>query len=154
MYSSEVTNTTNILVKVGTTVIISNFDGKILLERRNDNSMWGIPGGSIEPGETVSGVSKRDIKEETKLNVRITGFVGIYSNLAAGRIVTCPDSADRVQLVDVVFIAEIASGELRLSNESLDLKFFERSALPTVSVPPAITHSGLFRRKTKQYLLI
>ena len=43
----------DIQVKAGVGVIIVGNEGNILLERRSDNGMWGLPGGEIEPGENV-----------------------------------------------------------------------------------------------------
>lgn len=124
-------------VKAGVGVVVIDDRGRILLERRRDNGMWGLPGGAIEPGESVSDTALREIKEETGLNIRITGLLGVYSE-PAGRIVTYPDKGDVAHLVDIALTAEIASGELTLSSESLDLQFFSPHSLPAEIVPPAL----------------
>ena len=100
-------------VKAGVGVVIIDGQGRILLERRSDNGMWGLPGGSIEPGESVCDTALREVKEETGLEIRITGLLGVYSE-PAGRIVTYPDKGDVAHLVDIALTAEIASGELTL----------------------------------------
>lgn len=137
-YATRIVNNNNIHVRIGTGVIVINSEGKILLEKRKDNNMWGLPGGKIEPGETVLRTAKREIKEETGLNIKITEFLGIYSDTKAGRIVTYHGDDYKVHLVDVVFTAKIMSGNLRLSHESLYLKFFNKDDLPKKIVPPAI----------------
>ncbi len=124
-------------VKAGVGVVVIDDRGRILLERRSDNGMWGLPGGAIEPGESVSDTALREVKEETGLNIRITGLLGVYSE-PAGRIVTYPDKGDVAHLVDIALTAEIASGKLTLSSESLDLQFFSPHALPAEIVPPAL----------------
>ncbi len=43
----------NTRVKAGVGVIVVDAAGRILLERRSDNGMWGLPGGAIEAGESV-----------------------------------------------------------------------------------------------------
>ncbi len=80
----------------------------------------------------------REVKEETNLDILITGLVGIYSDPSAGRIATYSDNGDVRHLVDIVFTAEIGSGELSISSESLELKFFKSGSLPQDVVPPAI----------------
>ena len=100
--------------------------------------MWGLPGGGIEPGESVIETAVRETKEETNLDIRISSLVGVYSEPTAKRIVTYPDNGDIRHLVDIVLIAEIVSGKLSMSKESLDLKFFNLGNFPANIVPPAI----------------
>lgn len=97
--------------------------------------MWGLPGGRIDPGESVSEAAVREALEETGLQVRVTAFVGLYSEPAL-RVVVYPDNV--VQLVDVMVEAEIVSGALRMSAESEDLQFFDPANPPADLVPPAV----------------
>jgi 8-oxo-dGTP pyrophosphatase MutT (NUDIX family) len=127
----------NTRVRAGVGVIVVNSLGRILLERRSDNGLWGLPGGAIHPGESVREAALREVKEETGLDIRITSLLGVYSE-PNGRIVTYPDNGDVAHLVDIAFTAEIVSGELTVSRESLELKFFSLEALPMEIVPPAL----------------
>ena len=121
------------IVRLGVAVIIRDDEGQILLERRSDCGWWGMPGGRVEAGETVEQAAIREVFEETGLTVRITGFVGMYSE-PDGRIVTFPDNV--VHLVDAAVTAEIVSGELTKSSESEELRFFLPQELPAEIVPP------------------
>ena len=56
-------------------------DNKILLTQRDDFETWILPGGGVEPGESVAQAAIRETKEETGLDVELTGLVGIYSRL-------------------------------------------------------------------------
>jgi ADP-ribose pyrophosphatase YjhB (NUDIX family) len=125
------------LVRLGVGVIVTDRQGQILLERRSDNGMWGLPGGGIEPGETVTDAALREVKEESGLVVSITGLLGVYSSVTEGRMVVYPDNGDRRHLVDVVVLADILSGTPTTSKESLELCFFPPTGLPTRIVPPA-----------------
>jgi len=125
-------------VKVGVGVIVVDYNGKILLEKRSDNGMWGLPGGGMEPGESIYKTALREVKEETGLDIEINGLVGVYSEPWEGRIVTYPDNGDVRHLVDIVLTGEIVSGELSMSSESLDLKFFHPGSFPSEIVPPAV----------------
>jgi 8-oxo-dGTP pyrophosphatase MutT (NUDIX family) len=133
MYADR-TADANTIVRLGVAVIIRDDAGRILLERRSDCGWWGCLGGRVEPGESVEQTALRETFEETGLTVRITGLVGLYSE-PAGRIVTFPDNV--VQLVDVAVTAEIVSGQLRISPESEELRFFLPQELPAEIVPPA-----------------
>lgn len=137
MYSTRITRP-GTRVKAGVGVIIVDEEGRILLEQRRDNGMWGLPGGGIELGESVCEAALREVREETGLNVRITGLLGVYSEPAEGRIVTYPDNGDVAQLVDTVLTAEPIAGSLTTSGESLNLNFFHPETFPTDIVPPAI----------------
>ncbi|MGD1805096.1 NUDIX domain-containing protein [Dapis sp. BLCC M126] len=127
----------NTRVRIGTGVIVTDHQGWILLEKRSDCSVWGLPGGRIEPGETIQKSAIREVKEETGLNVEITRLLGVYSE-AEGRIVTFLDNGDVVHLVDIILEAKIISGELSCSVESEELSFFKPTALPSDIVPPAL----------------
>lgn len=135
MYSQKHADA-NTRVRIGVGIVIRNADGLILLEKRSDNGLWGLPGGRIEPGESVVETAIREAKEETGLMIAITRLLGIYSG-PKDRIVTFPDNV--VQIVDILLEAEIISGELVCSNESEDLQFFHLLALPPEPeiVPPA-----------------
>ncbi len=137
MYATEMTDPKT-RVKAGVGIIIIDDERKILLERRSDNCMWGLPGGGIDPEESVLETALREVKEETGLDVRVTGLMGVYTDPADGRIVTYPDNGDIVQLVDTVLAAEIVSGELTLSSESLELRSFAPESFPPDIVPPAL----------------
>jgi 8-oxo-dGTP pyrophosphatase MutT (NUDIX family) len=137
MYSNTITSP-SARVKAGVGVIIVDDQKRILLEQRSDNGMWGLPGGGIEPGESVLEAALREVKEETGLNVLITGLLGVYSDPDEGRIVTYPDNGDVAHLVDTVLTAEPITGLLTISSESLRLDFFHPDALPTNIVPPAM----------------
>lgn len=126
----------NTRVRVGTAIAVRDNQGFVLLEKRSDCSMWGLPGGAIDPGESVVEAAKREVQEETGLIVQITRFIGIYSE-PENRIVTYLDNGDVVHLVDIFLEGTILSGELSCSQESEALQFFDLHKLPIDIVPPA-----------------
>jgi len=48
---------------------------------RSPKRGWEYPGGMVEAGETLQEALIREIKEETGVNVRITGFIGLCKNI-------------------------------------------------------------------------
>lgn len=121
-------------VRAGVGVVIWDDQGRVLLEKRSDNGMWGLPGGRIEPGESVLECAIRETLEETGLSVQVTGLRGVYSE-EHDRIVTFPDNI--VHLVDTVVDAEMIGGDLRVSDESEKLQFFYPHEFPGNVAPPA-----------------
>ncbi|MDR1694069.1 MAG: NUDIX domain-containing protein [Lactobacillaceae bacterium] len=94
--------------------------GKILVLKRSAEeevytSLWDIPGGKMEFGEQPVEALKREIMEETGLEVDIKKPFTVWSFMAK------PD----LQIVGVTLIAEYVSGEVKLSSEHTDFKWIE-----------------------------
>lgn len=49
---------------VGVTAVPRTSDGRVLLIRRGDTGTWGLPGGTLEWGETLSDALGRELEEE------------------------------------------------------------------------------------------
>ena len=109
-------------IRLGCSAIIFNeTKQKALLTQRADNKQWCLPSGGVDPGETVEETCVREVYEETGLNVRVTRFVGVYSD--PHRMVEYPDG-NKVHVVALSFEAEIIGGELGLSDETTDFDYF------------------------------
>lgn len=57
-------------------------DGVVLIERRNPPPGWALPGGFVDIGETCEQAAVREMREETGLDVVLTGLLGVYSDPA------------------------------------------------------------------------
>lgn len=113
----------------GVAVIIFNDENQVLLQKRADVGLWGIPSGHIEIGETVSEAAIREVKEEANLDIRIKKLIGIYSD-PSSQVFEYPNG-QVVHFITTCFLAEITGGDLKCnSNESLDIKFFDQQNLP------------------------
>jgi hypothetical protein len=62
------------------TAIVPDEQGAILLVHKTDNDLWALPGGGMDVGESMADAVVREVKEETGIDVEVTGLVGIYSN--------------------------------------------------------------------------
>lgn len=116
-------------LKAGVAVIILNQENQVLLQKRADVGLWGIPSGHVEIGETVSEAIMREVKEETNLDIRIEKLIGVYSD-PDSQVFNYPNGK-AVHFITTCFLAEITKGELKCnSDESLEIKFFGQDNLP------------------------
>ena len=73
------------------------FQGIVLIERKNPPIGLAIPGGFVDIGETVEHALKREMKEETNLDVEILRLLGVYSD---------PDRDLRFHTVSITYVCK------------------------------------------------
>jgi len=130
-YERDVTRAREI--RPGVAAIIQDGDGRILLQQRSDNGLWGLPGGSVEIGESVQDAIVREVREETGLSVEVVRLIGVYSDPTV-QIVRYPDG-NVVHYISAFFACRILGGTLQTCAETLALKFFDPANLPDDLVP-------------------
>ena len=128
---TDVTKATEL--RPGVAAIIFNGEGRILLQQRSDNGLWGLPGGSVEIGESVRDAIVREVREETGLTVEVVRLIGVYSDPTV-QIVRYADG-NVVHYISSVFACRILAGTLQTCDETLDLQFFDPAHLPEDLVP-------------------
>jgi ADP-ribose pyrophosphatase YjhB (NUDIX family) len=121
------------VIRPGVAAVIFQ-DERVLLQRRDDNGRWGLPGGSVEPGESVRTAVIREVLEETGLDVEPLRLIGVYSDPANHQIVTYPDG-NVIHYVSSVFECAVRGGTLTCCEESLELAFFPPDELPPDTLP-------------------
>jgi mutator protein MutT len=126
--------TANALVPA-TSAIITDEQGRILLQRRRDNNLWGLPGGTMEIGETISDCVVREVREETGLDVRPVQLIGIYSN--PEHVIAFSNGEVR-QEFSVCFLCRSVGGEVSVSDESYEVTFFAPDQLERLPIHPSI----------------
>ncbi len=98
-----------LLLLPAVSVHIRDDAGRLLLVHQIDRQQWGTVGGSIEPGESPSEAAVREAREETGLEVELTGPVAALGG--EGFQMTYPNG-DQCAYISIVYDARIVGGEL------------------------------------------
>ncbi|MCR4885830.1 MAG: NUDIX domain-containing protein [Clostridiales bacterium] len=116
------------LLQVGASVIVEDRQGRILLERRTDNGLWGYPGGGTELDERVEDAARRELFEETGLTAGEMTLFGVFSGPETHYVYP---NGDEVSNVDVVFLCRECSGEIVPQREEVrEIRFFSAADMP------------------------
>ncbi len=110
---------------IGVFGMISDEQNRILLCHRKDHDLWNLPGGALESGEAPWDGVKREVKEETGLDVKVTKLAGVYSK---------PDKDDMV----FSFECKIIGGQITLNDEADQIEYFEIEKFPANTVPKQV----------------
>ena len=116
-------------------------NGKILLEKRRDCDIWGLVGGGVKKTETELEAIVREVYEELGLRIPKERFRKLAVYGEPGRIAAYRDGSIW-RMVVVVFGLELETqANLKISQESKDLRFFSKEELKDIEI--VITHSDI-----------
>lgn len=103
---------------VGAAVLIFDSDGRILIARHTyrGGPPWGLPGGWVHRGEDPARAAVREVREETALEIEITGPLTVRIEGPAH--------------LTVVYGARLAGGVFHPSAEVSEVRFLERGVWP------------------------
>lgn len=122
------------LILPGTSVLVLDDDGRVLLVERIGIAGWGLPGGFMEPGESFEEVGRREVLEETGLELGALTLLGVFSG---------PEyyfrypHGDEVFNVTAAYTAEPLGGELQVDGVELSRgRYFAVDELPADIIGP------------------
>lgn len=124
-------------IGVGCGAFIINDKGELLLQLRNkapEKEYWSIPGGRVELFETFEEAVKREVKEETGVEVEIISLLGICDHIIKN---------EERHWVSPSYLCKIVEGEPQIlePTKHLDIKWFSLDKLPekiTITTQDAI----------------
>ncbi|SES27668.1 ADP-ribose pyrophosphatase YjhB, NUDIX family [Gracilibacillus ureilyticus] len=116
------------LVLTGVAVGVINDCGEILLQKRMDG-VWGVPGGLVELGESTEDTGRREVLEETGIEI---GKLELVTVLSGPEYFVKLMNGDEFYPVTIVYMTkEIKGGELKPDGvESMEVSFFSVNNLP------------------------
>jgi len=75
----------HVTTKVGADAAVVDDDERVLLVRRTDDGLWGLPAGWVEPGEDPRVTVARELKEELGVDGTPDELVGVFARPASAR---------------------------------------------------------------------
>ena len=127
--------------------VVCRENNEVLLIKRRDNGQWQIPGGILESQEFILDGLRREILEETGIQVEPIRLTGVYKNLT-------------LQAIALVFLCREPKGKLRsVTNETTQIGWYNcnkalemcistfsiriEDALAGIEVPFIRNHDGI-----------
>ena len=114
---------------------VTDDQGRLLLEHKVDNGLWSLPGGAHDLGESIVDTVVREIREETGLDVEVTGLVGIYSD--PQHLMAYSDGEVRQQF-SICFRCRLLGGTLAKDDESHEIRWVDQQELTGLDIHPTM----------------
>jgi ADP-ribose pyrophosphatase YjhB (NUDIX family) len=106
--------------------IVVDDDGRVLLARRARNpdaGKWDTPGGFLDEGEDPEEAIRRELREETGLEVEPGSFLGAFVD-------SYGDGPEAGTVLNLVWDATVVSGEMEPADDVSELAWFTPDELP------------------------
>jgi 8-oxo-dGTP diphosphatase len=113
------------LFTIGVFAIIRDDEDRVLLCHRRDLDLWNLPGGGLESTESPWDGVRREVMEETGLDVEVTALSGVYSKPEKDEVV-------------FAFICTPRSGQITLSEEADEIRYFRIDEIPSNTSPKQV----------------
>lgn len=100
--------------------------GRLLLVRRSVQPFrghWDIPGGFLEEGEHPERGARREVREETGLEVELTGFLGFYVDRYVYQ-------EEQGVTLNMYFLGRVVGGTERPGDDAVEIGWFAPERLP------------------------
>ncbi|MGH3646056.1 MAG: NUDIX hydrolase [Micromonosporaceae bacterium] len=117
-------------------VVVLSDAGEILLIRRTDNGNWALPGGAMDPGESMTDAAVREVEEETGITCEVTGLVGVYTN--PRHVILYTSNNEVRQEFSLVYTARALIGTPTPSDESSAVRWVRAEDVGNYQMHPSM----------------
>ena len=116
------------ILTAGVGLFVFNNKDEVLMQLRTDYNQYGFPGGAMELGESFEDVVRRELKEETNLDIIDLEMVKVLSGKDTYREYP---NGDKLYDITAIYVVKKYSGDLKVNdNESKKLEWFNADNLP------------------------
>lgn len=142
------------MISIGLSCVIINKNNEVLLEKRRDNGLYCLPGGSIDFDETVKEGTIREVKEETGVDINDLNLLMILSGKKEELIYPNGDVTDYVDFVFYTY-CDLDENDLnkKHDDESLSIHFYSLDKLPKIDEMLRGTYKPLSKIINKDFEL-
>ncbi|MFJ7416662.1 NUDIX domain-containing protein [Streptomyces sp. NPDC098077] len=125
---------TSPLLLPGTSLLLTNGEGSLLLLERLDIAGWGLPGGLMEPGESFEETGRREAFEEIGVELGPLELLGVFSGK---EYYYRYDHGDEVYNVTAAYVGQVDPACMRVNPEEIrSARFFSVTELPSGIIAP------------------
>jgi len=121
------------ILLVGAAILVLDEQNRLLMMKRSDNECWSVPGGSMEPGELVEVAAKREILEESNLEIGEMSLFGVFSG---PELFYKYPNGDEVYNVIIVYLSRDWCGDVELNDEHNEWRWCPANEIPEDVSPP------------------
>lgn len=124
----------DLLIVTGTSAIVINERGEVLLQRRSDLDIWTILGGYLDPGEDVADGIIREVREEAGITILPESIIAVLSG--SDHFHTY-NNGDQVAIINICFRCRPTDDKTPRPNddESVEVRYFPPDELPETTFP-------------------
>ncbi len=120
-------------IMIGAGAVIEDEAGRILLVKHRPErggywqGKWICPGGRLEPGETIQEAIKREVKEETQLDISLVTPLHPFD-----RIVRSEDGKVTLHVIYIDYLARVTGGTVRPGSDIGEARWVTREQIPEI----------------------